>query len=116
MPEMKYRKPDKLLYCDCIHEMLSSQSERFANDSGVIMFRARLEELNIKVKDFMKELRWLYSQFSYEAAHKIYVPTVEFYEVDKIKQMLDCIGSKVGNKENTVKTIQVVLKPLKSDD
>ena len=94
--ETKYGKPEKMSYCDCIHKMLVSESERFVADLGRVMtFRARLKEMNVTVATFMKQIRWIYSQFSFEAAHKIYhVPILKHYEVEKIEEMLDCAGVK----------------------
>ena len=51
-----------------IHKMLVSRAECFINNLGVMELRETLNEINITVDDFMKNLRWLYSQFSYVAA------------------------------------------------
>ena len=112
--ETQYGKPDRQSYYDCIREMLVLENSRFVNDPGVIQFRDSLKQMNMTARVIMKKIRWLYSQFSYKVALKVYEVTLpEYHEVSKIVGMLRCAG--VKKDDVTIKTVQIILRPLPNE-
>ncbi|XP_065218832.1 uncharacterized protein LOC135844539 [Planococcus citri] len=111
--ETMYGKPDES-YCDALHEMLSSTNSRFTEDVFVMQIRNRLVEHGIiSLNVFTRFARWLYSQFSDKAAHKISMFSSnlpEYNDTKGIEDILKCV--EVDRDVPAVICIQIVLKPL----
>ncbi len=107
-----YGKPPKMSYCDAMNELLISKSNRFTDDDYIKTFRLRIIA-KMTTPKFIRILRWLYSLFSDEAAHKMaaFAPTLPSYDKFKeIKETLSCVG--ICKDEPHVLVVQLLLEPF----
>ncbi|XP_065209527.1 uncharacterized protein LOC135837987 [Planococcus citri] len=110
--EIVYGKPDSS-YCDALNEMLVSKDDRFTKDAFIVMIRQRLIDNKVNSAVFMKFARWLYSQFSDEACHRMaqFCPPLPKFNDDKgISEMLESV--EIDEDVPSVICIKIILQPL----